>query len=245
MKKLNEIVTYKVGNIDLTADFEELNQELLKTIDKYNNVVVCDEQRADFKKELADLRKMKTNFEDGRKNIKKEFEKPYKEFEAAYKTNILSPLDEVIENIDSQIKNIEQNLVDLKRLELETYFNSINKLEWLKMEKMELKLGLTSKVEVEKVNIDNFIKSIETDLLAIKQMKDSDFIEFEYKRNGFNFAKAVATNAERKKDVKVEVVEKPKQEETKVKMIFKVCGTMEQMKDLKKFIESKNIEILA
>ena len=89
-----------VSNIATIKDWINEN------VEPYLKQVVTPDQAKFAKKDLAMLRKVKTQLEDERKRAKAIIMKPYADFEALYK-DAISSLDSAIAGIDGQLKAIE------------------------------------------------------------------------------------------------------------------------------------------
>ena len=93
-------IAHKPGTIE--CDFKGLNAYVESQIQKYDGLVVTEEQIKDAEKNMADLNKMKDLIEDRRKEIKKEITIPYTEFEKNIKP-IVKRIDEVRGKIKEQV----------------------------------------------------------------------------------------------------------------------------------------------
>ena len=98
------VVKPSAGNI--VSNLSDLETWVKSVTEPYIGQVVTDDQTKFAKKDLADLRKLKTALEDERKKAKAIIMEPYTQFEAMYKKAV-SSLDEAIFGIDKQIKEIE------------------------------------------------------------------------------------------------------------------------------------------
>ncbi len=90
----------------VASNISELEAWVKHITEPYIGQVVTDDQAKFAKKDLAELRKLKTALEDERKKAKSIIMAPYTEFETLYKKAIAS-LDEAISGIDKQVKEIE------------------------------------------------------------------------------------------------------------------------------------------
>lgn len=91
----------------ITTNLETLKKELTEIAERYNGVVVQEDSVSVAKKDLAELRKLKTEIDDRRKSVKKEWAKPYDAFEKEVKA-ALAIIEKPIGEIDSQIKAFEK-----------------------------------------------------------------------------------------------------------------------------------------
>jgi len=92
---------------------EEIKQELVARLEKYNGLVYSEENIKDAKADRATLNKFKDAMENKRKEIKKACLKPYEDFEIKIK-EIVALIDKPILAIDTQVKNFEQLKKDEK-----------------------------------------------------------------------------------------------------------------------------------
>lgn len=98
-------IAHKPGTIE--CDFKGLNAYVESQIQKYDGLVVTEEQIKDAEKNMADLSKMKDLIEDRRKEIKKEITIPYTEFEKNIKP-IVKRIDEVRGKIKVQVDDYKE-----------------------------------------------------------------------------------------------------------------------------------------
>ena len=98
-------IAHKPGTIE--CDFKGLNAYVESQIQKYDGLVVTEEQIKDAEKNMADLNKMKDLIDDRRKEIKKEITIPYTEFETKIKP-IVKRIDEVRGKIKEQVDDYKE-----------------------------------------------------------------------------------------------------------------------------------------
>ena len=114
MNELTLNVKQNPGVIEL--NFDEIEKALDAKLAEYKGAVFTEESKSIAKSEVANLRKLKKDFEDARKGVKKEWMKPYEDFEAKMK-NLTEKIDEPICLIDSQLKDFERK----RRGDMEEY----------------------------------------------------------------------------------------------------------------------------
>lgn len=90
----------------IASNIADLEAWVKSVTEPYIGQVVTEDQTKFAKKDLADLRKLKTMLEDERKKAKAIIMEPYTQFESMYKKAVAS-LDEAIIGIDRQVKEIE------------------------------------------------------------------------------------------------------------------------------------------
>ena len=120
MKEFNLVAS--VGTLTpITLNYEDLEQQLTEFADGYKNIVITEEQKAEAKADVATLRKLKTELDDKRKEIKREYMKPCEEFEAKVK-KLLSIIDEPIGIIDGKLKEFEEKRKAEKRATIQAIY---------------------------------------------------------------------------------------------------------------------------
>lgn len=178
------------------ADIEQMLQEKLSV---YDGVVVTEDTIVQSKKDVAEIRKIKTSIDDARKKVKKEWMGPYEEFEA--KCDKLQELcDKPINEINSQVKVFEEKRKADKKVLVEgIYENKIGEYkEYLPFESIFdpkwLNVSTTQK-DIE-YDISEKIVKIKSDIDVIKGLGSE--IEAElfdiYKKNGNSLVAAMNRN---------------------------------------------------
>ena len=102
---MDVVVKTQAGNIDF--NLSELKQELLERTEIYNNLIVTKENLTESKKDLAALRKVRSEIDEKKKAVKKSFMEPYTKFENEVK-EAFAILDVPISHIDSAVKEFEK-----------------------------------------------------------------------------------------------------------------------------------------
>ena len=100
----------------ITTNLEPLKKQIAEVAEKYKGIKVQEDDVPAAKKDVAELRHMRTDIEDGRKAVKKEWNAPLDAFEKEVK-EALKPLDDVIEEINGQIKAFEKAEKEAKKEE--------------------------------------------------------------------------------------------------------------------------------
>ena len=104
--------------------FDEIEKALDAKLAEYKGAVFTEESKSIAKSEVANLRKLKKDFEDARKGVKKEWMKPYEDFEAKMK-NLTEKIDEPICLIDSQLKDFERKRREERREKIKEIYQEI------------------------------------------------------------------------------------------------------------------------
>jgi len=91
----------------ITLNYEDLKEQLSKFVESYKTIIITEDQKQEAKADVANLRKLKTELDTKRKEIKREYMKPCDEFEAKVK-DLLAIIDEPIWIIDNKLKEFEE-----------------------------------------------------------------------------------------------------------------------------------------
>ena len=128
-------VTTDLSVIPQKIDFNsgEIKSELAPKLEFYKNLVVTEDSIKDAKSDRAKLNKLKSAFEDKRKEMKKICLAPYEKFEKECK-EITSMIDEASNSIDVQVKDCEEIKKQKKYSEIEEYYNSLERPDYITLE---------------------------------------------------------------------------------------------------------------
>lgn len=102
---------------------EALKAELSERLAHYNNLVVTEDAIKDAKSDRAKLNKLRTAFDDKRKDVKKACLKPYEDFEKKAK-EIIALIDQPIAAIDAQTKAFDEIQLSDKRNTLAAFYTA-------------------------------------------------------------------------------------------------------------------------
>ena len=163
------------GTIDF--NFEDLKEALTAELELYKNLVFTEDIKADAKKTVAELRKLKKQISDKRIEVKKLYMQPYTDFEAKVK-ELDKLINEPIAFITEQIDAFEQKRIEEKRelindiyLELVSGrediagYAELNRVYDSKWENVS-----TSKKTIQE-SITNYLDGVANDVAAIKSME--------------------------------------------------------------------------
>lgn len=168
MEELKIIALTYPGNIQFNG--EELKSGLAGQMEVYKELPVSAENKADRKKDIATLRKMKKAVDDRRKEVKSIWLKPYDEFERKVK-EVMSLIDEPINLIDDQVKELEDRERRQKKAEIREYFSTAagEYTEWLTLEQIYDPKWENASVSLKKVReeIDQRINEIQAALASL------------------------------------------------------------------------------
>lgn len=105
--KINDINVAIVN--DITFDtYDIMKQQLITELEKYNGLVVNEDNIKDGKKIRAKLNKLKKKINDRRIEIKKKYDEPFVVFKDKI-DSLIALIEEPIKHIDNSIKEIEAN----------------------------------------------------------------------------------------------------------------------------------------
>ena len=256
-----------VGSV--TSNMAEIQKQAAALKEWYGSLTISESDVPDMKKEKAQINKMKDAVAGYRKSIVAEFKKPIMEFEnTAKETEKI--LKETYDSINDQIDVYEEEKRQKKVAEMKKFFDErkeVSHLDWLEYEMMDQNVISSKSDNKLMIEITDFINLVSSHIRAIDTYPEEqrNDIMVEYKKS-LNLADAVikvqdrykaleeekarqealkAFKAEEEKVVeKVEEVIAPVEvkEEKKYTASFQVRGTIDQLKDLKRFMEERGIE---
>lgn len=265
IKSLGEI-TSNIADVKEYA--KKLNEYYKTIIFTDESILVAKEEKKKinkFKNEVFQYRKDIMN--QFNEPIRR-FEELGKETEAILKDTYETINSQVASFEDKQKKIKEQEI-----REYFDEYKAFHKLDFVNYEMANINVTLTASIKSLKEQAKAFIDKILDDIQLINTQDYKEEILVEYKQN-FNVSKAITTVKNRiamierekqiqedlkqqKEDLEQKLSNFPKQEETilqapktedisetKSKMTFTVCGTIQQLKLLKQFILENKIEIL-
>lgn len=93
------------------TNMETVKERLTERVGRYEGIIFTEDSKADAKKTVAELRKLRKDIDDRRKEVKKQWLIPYEQFEMEVKS-LLMMVDRPIEQINDQVGAFEE-----KRLE--------------------------------------------------------------------------------------------------------------------------------
>src|SRR5699024_9930012 len=155
-----QITTLKLEPAVVEFNKEQVIKELRSILSKYENLVFTEENTADIRSTLAELRKGRTAADTYRKDIKKKLTAPVTTFEKEMK-EITGLFDELINPINEQLNEFEARRKEEKRQEVQTIIDET-------VEELQLEKKFASQLIVE----DNYLNKS----TSIRQIKET--IEF-------------------------------------------------------------------
>lgn len=84
MNELTLAIKQNPGTIEM--NFDALEEQLDKKLDEYRGAVFTEDTKTIAKAEIASLRRLKKDIEDGRKTVKKKWMEPYDAFDKRMKS---------------------------------------------------------------------------------------------------------------------------------------------------------------
>ena len=163
------------GTIDF--NFEDLKDALTAELELYKNLVFTEDTKADAKKTVAELRKLKKQISDKRIEVKKLYMQPYTDFEAKVK-ELDKLINEPIAYISEQIDAFEQKRIEEKReLINEIYLELVSEREDIagyaelnRVYDSKWENASTSKKTIQEAII-SYLDSVDNDIAAIESME--------------------------------------------------------------------------
>ena len=163
------------GTIDF--NFEDLKDALTAELELYKNLVFTEDTKADAKKTVAELRKLKKQINDKRIEVKKLYMQPYTDFEAKVK-ELDKLINEPIAYISGQIDAFEQKRIEEKReLINEIYLELVSEREDIagyaelnRVYDSKWENASTSKKTIQEA-ITSYLDSVDNDIAAIESME--------------------------------------------------------------------------
>lgn len=197
MSELQIKVSKKLGTIE--TNFEEIEKNLKITLANYKGIVVTEDTLKESKKDVAELRKLKTSIDNEKKAIKKAWNEPYTEFENKCK-ELMTLVDEPIAEINNQVVKFEAKQIEEKKQHLNgLYLENVEEYtDYLSFEDTlsEAWQNKSFKDKDYLYELSERKVHIKSDLDAIHSLQseiESELIEA-YKQNGNNLSSAIKRN---------------------------------------------------
>lgn len=122
MEEIRVNVEQKNGVIGF--NFEEIKKKLNSELEIYKNMIFTEDSKAEAKKTIASLRKLKKSVNDKKLEVKKSFMIPYTNFEAQVK-ELDNLIDEPINFINNQVEEFERKRVEEKKALISEIYTEI------------------------------------------------------------------------------------------------------------------------
>jgi len=226
------------------------------------SAMVCTEETVKaVKKMRADLNAQFNALEEQRKAAKAAVMEPYLAFEVVYKDYVTSKFNAADQDLKQKINETEDGLKDEKSGELLEYFAEYTQaahLAWLPYEACGINVTISASMKSLKDKVRTFVEQVSADVIAIGELEHNEEIMVEYK-GCFSLSRAMAVVAERHKAIeqqrkmaeevapviqaeqeaakKVEAFAPPVEvkEEKVLRAAFAAYGTMDQLKEMKRY----------
>ena len=158
-------------------NYEEIKRRLKADLEVYRKTVYTDETIKSAKVDLASLRKLSTQINDRKKEIKSRFMEPYDQFEGQVK-EILGLINEPIKAINDQVADYERRRKETARAEILGYWQTasavlpegIRNIVWQKIYDSRWENASATKKSWHD-GIDSGIAQIRKDLNAISEFQ--------------------------------------------------------------------------
>lgn len=262
-----ELKVDEIGDLPAVKfNFEDIKKELTAQMEKYKGLVVTEKTVDVAKKDRATLNKLARQINDKKIAIKKEYNEPYTKFENQVK-ELIELIKEPAEAIDVQVKKFEEQAKIEKQKLIQEYFDAENIYTWLTLDKIQdekwLNAGTKSKQIVDEIK--QKLHTIKNDLETLQTIESEniDALTSMYHRT-MNLSECVRENTRlisiKKERERIEqtiipaskrvvidepVIEHKKTEELPLATItLTVRGNINQLRDLKLFIEEQKITIV-
>lgn len=229
---------------------EEIKSELSPKLEFYKNLVVTEDGIKDAKSDRSKLNKLKSAFEDKRKEMKKICLAPYEKFEEQCR-EITSMIDEASGSIDIQIKEFDQIKKQKKYSEIEDFFKSLDKPDYIEISDVLNPKWANSTMNIESIKseISENISRITGDMDEIKNLYGNlpfftavknKFTESFNKSETISYA--IRLEQEQKSRIQAENSPQPVQKPEKIiSGIFEVSCTKLQLIRLRDFMKDNGI----
>lgn len=164
---------------EIIFNFDSLKAEISAKAQEYAGMVYTEDSIKQAKEDRALLNKFVNTVEGKRKEIKRQFLAPYDEFEKKIK-ELTGLMNEPISLIDAQIKAFEERQKQEKREKIQTYFDSLPKIEGfdeLTLDKIfDFKwLNATASMKSIEEAISNKMGEIKTNITTISNLPQFAF----------------------------------------------------------------------
>lgn len=208
---------------EIEEHLKNVSLEIDKKVNEVKSLICTEENKQAIKKLRAEMKKEFEEYEVQRKAVKEKVLAPYNKFEEVYKECISNKFKDADKEFKNKIDFIEneqkKKLEDEAKRYFEEYISSKN-IDFIKFERLGLKVGLSDNPTKLKKQITAFIEKVVDDLNLIETQEHKAEILVEYKQT-LNVSNAITTVANRFKAIEEE---KKKQEELKNKIYQQMSG---------------------
>lgn len=186
-----EIKEYKLP-AEIKFNFEELKQEVIAKCSLYESMVYTEDQIKDAKADKASLNKLKKALNDERLRLEREYMKPFESFKSQVK-ELCTLIDKPVALIDKQITVAEDKRKADKRVEIGSYFVTLERPEWLKLERIfnEKWLNTTYKMQDITAELAMTVTMINNNVATLNALPEFGFEALEEYKRTLDFNKAL------------------------------------------------------
>ena len=177
----------------ISFNYDELKQELVATLQRYEGLVYTPDQMKAAKADKAALNKLKKALNDERIRREREYMRPFAEFKAQI-ADLIAAIDKPVALIDSQVKEYEEQKKREKRKQSEEYFESeCDFPEWLKFDQIFVSswLNATCSMKTVEGDLKAMQETICRDLAVLSEMPAFAFEATEVYKQTLNLQTAV------------------------------------------------------
>ena len=253
--------------------FEEIHKDIAEKTTRAIDLVVTEENVKDIKKIRAELNKEFQDYEEKRKEIKRQILAPYEAFEKDYKEMVALSFQAADMSLKKKIDSSESVIKNAKEEELKEYFDELAEAlqlsQFVKFEQLDIKVNMSDSMKKLMTQVESKMKSIQNDIMLINLEQYKGDILVEYLID-FNFARAKMLVLKRKEmamnfQLEQQRIEKELEEEKErvqqlekeiivpkivepteelLSTSFKVQGTREQLIALREYINESGLTLL-
>lgn len=225
---VNEIITIKKLP-EIYYQLEKVGQFIDKELQGIDELECTEVTKQMVKNKRTEINNTLKEFEEARKGVKEKILEGYNLFEDKYTKEVKTRLESASNCLKTKIDYIETQQKDEKRNKLIDFFEQWKEYYHLedivKFEDLKLNITLSASETSLKNQIKDSLEKISEDLVAISSDENREEILFEYKKNDFNYTKAVnIVNARHKEleELKKKSEELSAQREQEIKVIENV-----------------------
>lgn len=194
----------------ITANWEEIKQEIAVKLNDYSVVTYTEEQIGRAKADRAYLNKLKKKINDERIRLEREYMKPFEDFKSRSK-EVIALIDEPIARIDEQLNSYEAKRKEEKMMEIGSAFVCCEFPSWVRLNMVMNEKWLNSTYKISDIKDELTMKSLTIqDSVYVLESLDFGFEALEVYKRTLDFNKALeegkklAELQERKKELQEE-----------------------------------------
>ena len=232
-----KVIAKQLGYLEI--NYEDLKNEIINELGKYQGLVVTFNDLPKAKQTRAMLNKVLKAIRNRRNELKNEFLKPYEVIENQIQ-ELTDMIEEVVTSIDNQIKSFELKVREEKLKEIEKIWIDMN-YQKVPFEKVLRPEYLNKTFTIDRIisEFKDFINKTEQDLKAIDNLIDDIEKAMALKKkylSTLDFSESLESYYEEKQAEKVLKEEEQSKNDSTVLRI-EVIGTKKQLKLLMDFLE--------